>query len=58
MPWIDTHCHLDAPEFGPAQAQSAEVRARAAAGQVELCVYPAVELANFEAVRELAHRTR
>ena len=50
--WIDTHCHLDAPEFG---LQTAQVRARAAAQQVMHCVLPAVEVANFEAVRALAH---
>ncbi|HWP11419.1 MAG TPA: TatD family hydrolase [Ramlibacter sp.] len=51
--WIDTHCHLDAPEFA---ADAAAVRARAAAAQVAHCVLPAVEVANFGAVRELAHR--
>ena len=50
--WIDTHCHLDATEFGT-QAQS--VRARAATENVAHCVLPAVEVANFEAVRALAH---
>lgn len=50
--WIDTHCHLDAPEFG---LQVGDVRARAAAEQVLHCVIPAVEVANFEAVRALAH---
>lgn len=51
--WIDTHCHLDAPEFGQEQA---EVRVRAAAAGVRHCVLPAVEAANFETVRQLAHR--
>ena len=51
-PWIDTHCHLDAPEFAPDRDQ---VRARAAHAGVGLCVLPAVEAANFEAVRKLAH---
>jgi TatD DNase family protein len=51
--WIDTHCHLDAAEFS---ADVAAVRARAAAAQVVHCVLPAVEVANFNAVRELAHR--
>jgi TatD DNase family protein len=50
--WIDTHCHLDAPEFG---LQAGQVRARATAAQVVHCVLPAVEVANFEAVRALAH---
>lgn len=52
MQWIDTHCHLDAPELGT----SAQVeRALAATNNVALCVLPAVEVANFEAVRALAH---
>jgi len=50
--WIDTHCHLDAQEFG-ALAQA--VRARAAINNVAHCVLPAVEVGNFDAVRELAH---
>jgi TatD DNase family protein len=52
MRWIDTHCHLDAPEFGGDAAAVVE-RARAA-GVVQLVV-PAVERATFDAVRELAH---
>jgi TatD DNase family protein len=51
--WIDTHCHLDAPEFA---GDVAAVRARAAARQVAHCVLPAVERANFDAVAALAHR--
>ncbi len=51
--WIDTHCHLDAPEFS---ADVAAVRARAATENVAICVIPAVEPAAFEAVRALAHR--
>lgn len=51
--WIDTHCHLDAPEFG---ADAAAVRARAAAAGVVHCVLPAVAPADFDAVRTLAHR--
>ena len=51
--WIDTHCHLDAAEFAP---DVAEVRARAAAAGVALCVIPAVEVAAFDATRTLAHR--
>ena len=50
--YIDTHCHLDAPEFG---AEIAAVRARAAERGVALCVIPAAAAANFDAVRELAH---
>ena len=52
MHWIDTHCHLDAAEFG---ALAPVVRARAAIKNVAHCVYPAVHAGNFEAVRQLAH---
>jgi TatD DNase family protein len=54
--WIDTHCHLDAPEFGPSHAGALSARARAADLGVGLCVIPAVERANFDTVRLLAHR--
>lgn len=50
--FVDTHCHLDAPEFA---GESAAVRARAAASGVRLCVIPAVAASNFQTVRELAH---
>ena len=50
--WIDTHCHLDAPEF---DGQAAAVQARAATNKVAHCVLPAVEVGNFGAVRSLAH---
>ncbi|MDZ4359941.1 MAG: TatD family hydrolase [Variovorax sp.] len=50
--FVDTHCHLDAPEFG---AQMPAIRARAAAQGVVLCVIPAVAAFNFATVRELAH---
>ena len=50
--WIDTHCHLDAPEFG---GDVSAVRAEAARQGVVHCVLPAVEVANFDAVRTLAH---
>jgi TatD DNase family protein len=53
--WIDTHCHLDAPEFTPDRH---EVRERARRSGVVHCVIPAVEAANFETVRQLAHDTR
>lgn len=51
--WIDTHCHLDAPEF---DADRAAVRARAAAQGVAHCVLPAVAADHFDAVRALAHQ--
>lgn len=50
--WVDTHCHLDAQEFRPS---GQVVRAQAAINHVAHCVLPAVEVANFEAVRALAH---
>lgn len=52
MRWIDTHCHLDAQEFGHLDHT---VRAQAAIENVVHCVLPAVQVSNFEAVRELAH---
>ncbi|MGE0096903.1 MAG: TatD family hydrolase [Hydrogenophaga sp.] len=54
--WIDTHCHLDAPEFGAEHALALAARARAAALDVGRCVIPAVERTNFDTVRSLAHR--
>lgn len=50
--WIDTHCHLDAHEFG---AESLDVAARAAQAGVSMIVIPAVARDNFGIVRELAH---
>ncbi|AVQ81754.1 MULTISPECIES: TatD family hydrolase [unclassified Variovorax] len=50
--FIDTHCHLDAHEFG---AEMPAIRARAAERGVAMCVIPAVAAFNFQAVRELAH---
>ncbi len=51
--WIDTHCHLDAPEF---DADRDAVVARARTALVHMLVLPAVEVAHFEQVRQLAHR--
>ncbi len=50
--WIDTHCHLDAAEFG---GDRSGMRARAATAGVRHCVLPAVAVSSFEAVRLLAH---
>ena len=51
--WIDTHCHLDAPEFDPDRAA---VVARARRAGVGLMVLPAVQAADFAAVRALAQQ--
>ncbi len=55
MPWIDTHCHLDAPEFGPQLKDRLAVRAHAAQQGVALCVCPAVQVAGFAALQALVH---
>ena len=52
--WVDTHCHLDAPEFDPNRVA---MRQRARAVGVQRCVIPAVQVRNFETVRALAHAT-
>jgi TatD DNase family protein len=50
--WIDTHCHLDAHEFGDA---SLDVARQAAGKGVSMIVIPAVERGNFDIVASLAH---
>ncbi len=52
--WIDSHCHLDAPEFAPDRLAT---RAAAQAVGVGHCVIPAVERANWRAVIDLAAQT-
>ncbi len=49
--WIDTHCHLDAPELSE---DVAGVASRASAAGVVHCVLPSVAVSNFHAVRLLA----
>jgi TatD DNase family protein len=49
--WIDTHCHLDAHEFG---AASLDIARSAAGLGVGMIVIPAVERGNFDAVKQLA----
>jgi TatD DNase family protein len=51
--WIDSHCHLDAPEF---DADRAAVVERARAGGVAMLVLPAVTLTSGAAVCTLAHQ--
>ncbi|HMN20244.1 MAG TPA: TatD family hydrolase [Ottowia sp.] len=51
--WIDTHCHLDAPEFA---RDIAAVRARAAEAGVRACVIPAIGVDGFARARALARR--
>ena len=54
--WIDTHCHLDAPEFTRAGPKAwGQMRAQALAQGVAQCVLPAVHVANFDTVRRFAH---
>ena len=50
--WIDTHAHLDAAEF---DADRPSVHQRSRSAGVACCVIPAVEVANFDTVRGLAH---
>ena len=51
--WIDTHCHLDAPEL---TTNLDHVVARAGAAGVAHCVIPSVNVGNFDGVRLLAAR--
>lgn len=48
--FIDTHCHLDAAEFGDTQA---DVVRDAAASGVDRIVVPSVARSNFDTVRKL-----
>jgi TatD DNase family protein len=52
MPWIDTHCHLDASEFEPDRGA---VWQRARASGVTMAVIPAIAAPTFDGVRALAH---
>lgn len=53
LTWIDTHCHLDAPEFDPDRRA---VRARARDAGVELLILPAVHSPSLAAVQALARQ--
>jgi TatD DNase family protein len=50
--WIDSHCHLDAPEFDADRADVVQAARRAGVSQM---VIPAVQVAHFDTVRALAH---
>lgn len=51
--WIDTHCHLDAPEF---VGSLDTVIQRAAEKHVKAILLPAVKVADCSHVKELAHQ--
>lgn len=51
--FIDTHCHLDAPEFGDHQGELVQAAHRAG---VERLVIPSVACNTFDAVRILCER--
>ena len=50
---VDTHCHLDAAEFGDEQA---EIVAEAAASGVHTIIIPSVSYSNFSVVHSLCQR--
>jgi len=52
VPWIDTHCNLEATGC---DADRTDVRSQARAAGVAHCVIPAVARANWDTVRALAH---
>lgn len=54
MQWIDSHCHLDAFEFGGDVLQVREAARQAGVSHV---VIPAVHRDNLDTVRLLAHQT-
>ena len=51
--WIDTHCHLDAPELA---ADRDAVREQARAAEVAMCVLPAVQRRDWAGVQDLARQ--
>ena len=54
LQWIDSHCHLDAPEFAHDRI---EVLQRAQVQGLAACVMPAVQAKDFEPLIELARVT-
>lgn len=53
LPWVDTHCHLDAIEL---DHDSVSMWVRARKEGVLMCVLPSVSVANLAKVRDLAHQ--
>jgi TatD DNase family protein len=51
--WIDTHCHLNAPEFAP---DADAVREQARQAGVARCVIAAVQVTDLAATQDLARR--
>lgn len=51
--WVDTHCHLDAPEFSDDRDQ---VYARASNAGMVGCIVPAIHQANWYEVRDCCGR--
>jgi TatD DNase family protein len=53
LQWVDTHCHLDAPEFS---GDIYQVVNNAHALGVNALLLPAVKVADFDHVKDLAHQ--
>ncbi len=53
--WIDTHCHLDASENHQKQHLAPVFIEQFAINNIAICVLPAVEVSNFETVRQMAN---
>ncbi len=51
--WIDTHCHLDTPEFANSLP---DIIRGAAKNNVTAILLPAVKAADCSAVKELTHQ--
>ena len=51
--WIDTHCHLDAPEYA---SSLPAVISLAAEKNVKAILLPAVKVADFSQVKDIAHQ--
>ena len=55
MRWIDTHSHLDAPEFDKNGFTAGLLIAQSAINNVAFSIIPAVQRSNFETVQKLAY---